>query len=116
MLLKREVEKLKLKAIKGSRLAKWRRKQAYGITAQLYVVEEGGVDHDQMPAEMKELLRQFENVFSEPQGMPPVRSHNHAIPLKEGAAPFQNRPYRCPYVQKAEIERLVKEMLWMGII
>ena len=65
---------------------------------------------------MKELLRLFEKVFSEPQGMPLVRSHDHAIPLEEGAAPFENRPYRCPYVQKTKIEKLVKEMLQIQII
>ena len=50
-------------------------------------------------------------MFSKPQGMPPVRSHDHVITLKKGAAPFQNKPYECPYVQKAEIEKLVKEIL-----
>ena len=103
VILKGEVEKLNLKAIKGSKLAKWRRKQAYGVTTQLYVVEEDGLGYEQMPAEMRELLEQFEKVFSKPQGMPPVRSHDHAIPLKEGKALFQNRPYRCPYIQKGEI-------------
>ena len=65
---------------------------------------------------MKELLAQFKEVFAEPQGMPPIRSHEHGIPLKEGATPFQIRPYKCPYIQKAEIEKLVKKMLQMGII
>ncbi|XP_027127810.1 uncharacterized protein [Coffea arabica] len=114
--LKREVSELKLKAIKGSKLAKWRRKQAYGITAQLYVMEEGKKDTEVIPAEMKELLDRFDEVFVEPQGMPPRRSHDHSIPLKEGATPFQVRPYTCPYVQKSKIERLVREILQMGII
>ena len=46
MVLKGEVEKLRLKPFKGSKLAKWRRKQAYGITAQLYVVEQNGLGHE----------------------------------------------------------------------
>ncbi|XP_071902628.1 uncharacterized protein [Coffea arabica] len=110
--LKGEVGKLKLKLIKGSKLAKWKRKQSYG----LHVVEEGEETPGRMLAEMKVLLNQFGKVFAESQGMPPVRSHDHGIPLKEGAASFQIRPYRCPYVQKAKIEKLVKEMLQMGII
>ncbi|XP_027083512.2 uncharacterized protein [Coffea arabica] len=114
--LKGEVSKLKLKAIKGSKLAKWRKKQTYGISAQLCVMEEGEEDTEVIPAEMRSLLDQFKGVFAEPQGMPPRRSHDHSIPLKQGAIPFQVRPYRCPYVQKTEIERLVKEMLQMGII
>ena len=48
--------------------------------------------------------------------MPPSRSHDHQIILKEGAKPFQVRPYRCPYIQKTKIERLMKEMLEIGII
>ena len=51
-----------------------------------------------IPTEMKELLAQFKEVFAEPQGMPPIRSHEHGIPLKEGATPFQIRPYKCTYI------------------
>ncbi|XP_071907830.1 uncharacterized protein [Coffea arabica] len=80
--LKREISKTKLKAIKGSKLAKWKKKQTYGITVQLYVMKEGEEDTEVIPAEMKSLLDQFEGVFAEPQGMPPRRSHDHSIPLK----------------------------------
>ena len=54
VVLKGEVEKLRLKPIKGSKLAKWRRKQAYGITAQLYVVEDDRLGYEQVATEMKE--------------------------------------------------------------
>lgn len=36
--------------------------------------------------------------------------------LKEGTQPFKQQPYRYPYVQRIEIERLVQEMLASGII
>nr|XP_027067528.1 uncharacterized protein LOC113693155 [Coffea arabica] len=108
--LKGEVSELKLKAIRGSKLAKWRRKQAYGITAQLYVMEEEKEDTEVIPAEMKDLLNRFEGVFAEPQGIPPRRSHDNSILLKEGATPFQVRPYRCLYVQKSEINRQLNEL------
>ncbi|XP_071909528.1 uncharacterized protein [Coffea arabica] len=111
--LKGESNKLKLTAIKGSKLMKWRRKQEYGVTALLTILEEG---QDEVPAEVKQMLNQYQDIFVEPQGLPPPRSHDHGIPLKEGARPFQLRPYRCPYVQKSEIEKLVREMLQMGII
>jgi hypothetical protein len=32
---------------------------------------------------LKELLDKFENVFEEPRGLPPKRSHDHRILLKE---------------------------------
>ena len=38
--LKGEIVELMLKLIKRSKLVKWRKKQTYGITAQLYMVED----------------------------------------------------------------------------
>ena len=55
-------------------------------------------------------------MFSVHNGLPPSRSHDHAIVLKEGVSPISVRPYRYPQVQKDEIERLVREMLQSGII
>ncbi|XP_027088576.1 uncharacterized protein [Coffea arabica] len=84
--LRGESRELTLKVIKRSRLDKWKKKQVYGITAQLFV------------------------------GLPPIRSHDHGIPLKEEVKPFQIRAYKCLYVQKSEIQKLVKEMLQIRII
>jgi hypothetical protein len=36
--------------------------------------------------------------------------------LKEGTSPISVRPYRYPYYQKSEIEKLIKELLVMGTI
>lgn len=47
---------------------------------------------------------------------PPCRSHDHQIPLHATARPTSMRPYRYPYYQKEEIEKLVQEMLKNGII
>jgi hypothetical protein len=49
-------------------------------------------------------------------GLPPVREHDHAIPLKPYANIPNLRPYRYPYYQKNEIEKIVKEMMQAGII
>lgn len=51
-----------------------------------------------------------------PSGLPPSRSHEHGITLKEGTPPISVRPYLYPRVQKNEIEKLVGEMLSAGII
>ena len=114
--LKGEGHQVQLKLIKGSRLHKWARKQTYGILAQLKAVTEEVPETEAIPPEMGRVLQEFEDVFREPQGLPPERSHDHSITLKEGSKPFQIRPYRCPYVQKSEIEKLVQEMLGNGII
>jgi hypothetical protein len=52
---------------------------------------------------IKELMEEFSDVFMEPKGLPPSRSHDHQIFLQEGANPTCVRPYRYPYYQKEEI-------------
>ena len=54
--------------------------------------------------------------FGAPTGLPHPRSHDHRIPLQPRAGLICVRPYRYPYFQKQEIERLVEEMLSQGII
>ena len=50
-------------------------------------------------------------MFETPKGLPPIRDHDHAIHLILGSVPPNIRPYRYPYVQKREIERMIAEML-----
>ncbi|GAU48626.1 hypothetical protein TSUD_405850 [Trifolium subterraneum] len=69
-----------------------------------------------MQTQWKEILEEFEEVFNMPAGMPPTREHDHSIVLKPGAIIPNIRPYRYPYYQKNEIEKIVKEMLQAGII
>lgn len=51
-------------------------------------------------AEVQAVVDRFSLVFSELEGLHPVRFNDHHIPIKEGAQPFKLRPYRCPYIQK----------------
>ena len=48
--------------------------------------------------------------------VPPIRDHDHDFHLIPGSVPPNIRPYRYPYAQKSEIERMVAEMLEAGII
>ncbi|KAF1882979.1 hypothetical protein Lal_00003161 [Lupinus albus] len=59
--------------------------------------------------EVLEVLQQFEELFEDPQGLPPKRRYDHAIHLKEGANIPNIRPYKYPHYQKTEIERLFIE-------
>lgn len=62
------------------------------------------------------LLSQYADVFKEPTELPPIRSHDHKIPLLKGSQPINQRGYRVPFIQKTEIEAQVKEMLKTGTI
>jgi hypothetical protein len=62
-------------------------------------------------------LSKHQTVFSTPQGLPPSRGvHDHAIPLVPGSLPPNIRPYRHPFAQKNEIEKMVQELLTAGVI
>jgi len=49
-------------------------------------------------------------------GLPPSRSHDHTIPLKERAQPVNLRPYRYSSLQKDTVEGLISEMLEAGTV
>ncbi|KAL5555249.1 hypothetical protein UlMin_037485 [Ulmus minor] len=68
------------------------------------------------PSEIGQLLAKFSHVFESPTTLPPRRSHDHQIPLQPSAGPVSVRPYRYPYYQKTEIEKMVKELLQSGLI
>ena len=55
-------------------------------------------------------------MFEEIRGLPPCREVEHKIPPKARIEAINVRPYRYPYLLKAEIKKQVEEMLKMGII
>lgn len=57
------------------------------------------------------LLESYNDVFQEPKDLQPSKSKDHAINLIPRTKPISIRPYHCPYFQKDEIERIVKELL-----
>ncbi|KAA0054137.1 Ty3/gypsy retrotransposon protein [Cucumis melo var. makuwa] len=62
------------------------------------------------------ILKKFDDVFTWPEKMPPRREIEHQIHLKGGTDPINVRPYRYSFHQKAEMEKLVEEMLMSGVI
>lgn len=62
------------------------------------------------------VLQQFPEIFKWPNELPPSRAQDHTIVIKPNSALVYVRPYRYLYVQKNEIERLVREMLAAEII
>jgi hypothetical protein len=77
---------------------------------------ENSTEQQELPPQIQALLDEFATVFSEPQGLPPHRTYDHAIALQPEAAPVNARPYRYSPMHKDEIERQVKAMLASGVI
>jgi len=69
-----------------------------------------------IPADLQRLLKEFDHLFKEPFGLPPVRSHDHHISLLPNQPRVSTRPYRYPHYQKNKIEKLVSEFLESDII
>ena len=70
-----------------------------------------------IPLDIEGIIDKHSNVFEYiPKGIPPTRNHDHDIHLILGSVPPNIRPYKYPYAHKSEIERMVEEMLEVGII
>ncbi|KAL4348542.1 hypothetical protein GQ457_17G027610 [Hibiscus cannabinus] len=103
-----------VKFISSEKLQKLTEKEAE-LIGEIYLLNSEGEDFESRP-ELQQILNAYEDVFQEPQGMPPERVHDHAIVLKEGAQPVNLRPYRFPHCQKTEVEKQISEMLAASII
>ena len=66
--------------------------------------------------EIQKVLQSFSVVFEPSNQLPSPLDHDHAIEVEPGAHAVNVRPYRYSQFQKDEIEKLVKEMLLVGII
>ncbi|XP_077232454.1 uncharacterized protein LOC143869781 [Tasmannia lanceolata] len=95
--------------VDSNQMKKILRKPVQGAVAQLFAMQT--MEEICANPEMATLLHHYSDIFAEPHGLPPSRSHDHCIPLKEGSEPTNVRPYRYPNVQKNEIEKVVREML-----
>lgn len=70
----------------------------------------------EIPGTLMRVLKQFEEVFSEPKELPPIRGREHAINLLPGSGAISVRPYRYPHAHKEIMENAVKDMLATGAI
>lgn len=65
---------------------------------------------------LQSCFEQFQEVFEKPTGLPPKRSCDHQIILKNDTQPISIRPYKYPFYQKIEIEKIAQELLKYGVI
>lgn len=69
-----------------------------------------------VPDSLLEVLKKSITLFESPTTLPPKRKCDHRIHLVPTTKAVNVRPYRYPYFQKNEMERLVSEMLQQEII
>ncbi|XP_078438320.1 uncharacterized protein LOC144708753 [Wolffia australiana] len=92
------------------------------ITKQLAVLELHQLElnedecYVEVSKEIHHLKSKFPMVFDPPTGLPPAREVDHAITLVPNVQPVNIRPYRYSFIQKDEIERLIRELLEAELI
>ena len=91
------------------------KKEQRGVIAQLCLLDVSTSESSIYP-DLQKFMDNHSKVFETPKGLPPMHDHGHDIHLIPGSVPPNIRPYRYPYVQKSEIERMVAEMLEVGVI
>jgi hypothetical protein len=92
-------------------MTKLLKKGHQGIIAQLCSLDVQ-TSKPSIPQDLQRIIDKHSKVFEDiPKGLPPTRNHDHEIRLIPGSVPPNIRPYRYPYAQKSEIERMVEEML-----
>jgi hypothetical protein len=86
-----------------------------GVISQLHAIQ--ATETPFVSQDLQSILSKHHVVFSTPQGIPPSCGvHDHSIPLIPGSLPPNIQPYRHPFSQKNEIEKMVQELLNTGVI
>jgi hypothetical protein len=63
------------------------------------------------------VLTKNQQIFEAPRGLPPSRGeHDHGIPLILSSQLPNVHPYKHPFAQKNEIEKIVQELLEVNVI
>lgn len=62
------------------------------------------------------LLKSYQKVFNELKRLPVSKHHDHDIPLKKETQLVNLRPYRYFGLQKYVAEKMVSEMMELGVI
>lgn len=110
-------DEVKISMIEGKHLKRMVKKGNYEEMALFCAVKvDSEINKNSHAKELKPLLEQYSDIFQEPKGLPPVRHLDHKINIKEGVVPIKQPPYRYPFIQRQEIEKMVTEMLETGVI
>jgi hypothetical protein len=85
------------------------------VISQLHAIQ--AIETPSVPKDLQSILSKHQVVFSTPQGLPHSHGfHDHNIPLIPRSLPPNICPYHHPFSQKNEIEKMIQELLNVGII
>ncbi|CAH9091753.1 unnamed protein product [Cuscuta europaea] len=108
---------ISIRMMTGKKMRKLLRKKKEIVSKFFCMVTSiNGENKPSVKEELEELVEEFQVIFKESKELPPLRQHEHQIDIKSGEKPFKQFPYRYPYSQRQEIEKLVKEMLASEVI
>eukprot|EP00253_Pinus_taeda_P013335 PITA_13335 len=103
--------------ISSHRMEKLLKKGHHGVVAQFNAIQVVETRPLPIHPDMQQLLNTHRTVFDKPHELPPSRGeHDHSITLVPGAQTPNVQPYRYPFTQKNEIEKIIKELLEAGVI
>ncbi|GJY72279.1 gypsy/ty3 retroelement polyprotein [Tanacetum coccineum] len=77
---------------------------------KLMLMEDKDQTESRVAPSIQEVLTKYAKFFEDPNKLPPVRSHDHRIPLLPGTQPINIRPYKHLPVQKDDIEAMIREL------
>jgi hypothetical protein len=85
------------------------------IIAQLHSIK--ATETPSVPPDLQSIISKHQFFFSTPKGIPPYHGfHDHSIPLITNRLPPNVHLYHHLFSQKNEIEKIVQELLTVGII
>jgi hypothetical protein len=86
-----------------------------GIISQLHSIQ--AVETPPVRPDLQAIFCLHSTIFHTPQGLPPSHEdHDHSIPLIPDSLPPNVFPYHHPFAQKNEIEKIIQELLEVGVI
>jgi hypothetical protein len=85
------------------------------IISQLHSIQ--SIETLMVHRDLQCIISKHQVVFSTPQGLPPSHGvHDHSIHIIHNSLPPNVHPYRHPFSQKNEIEKIVQELLVACVI
>ena len=89
----------------------------HGVITQFNAIQNIEPTTNHIHPEMQQVLNCHQQVFDKPKELAPsIGEHDQSITLVPGTQLPNVHPYRYPFTQKNEIEKIIKELLEASVI